>query len=59
MLIAIRGVKLYAQCYTWSEAISPLLYIELSFMLIAINEMKRYAHCYTWINGLCSMLYKE
>ena len=28
MLIAIRGVKLYAQCYTRSEAISSLLYIE-------------------------------
>ena len=27
MLIAIRGVKLYAQSYTRSEAISSLVYI--------------------------------
>ena len=29
MVIAIHGVNLYAQCYTWSEAICPLLHIEL------------------------------
>ena len=32
MVIAIHGVNLYAQCYTWSEAICPLLYIELTRM---------------------------
>ena len=29
MLIAIHGVKFYAHCYTWSEALCPLLYMEL------------------------------
>ena len=47
MLIAIHGVKLYAQCYTRSEAIWSLLYVELSFMLNAIQEVKLYPHCYT------------
>ena len=28
MLIAIHGVKLYAQCYTSSETICSLLYME-------------------------------
>ena len=46
MLIAIHGVKPYAQCYTmlymsltlyahchtWSEALCPLLYMELMHM---------------------------
>ena len=44
MLIAKHGMKLYALCYTRSEAIFSLLYIECSF----IHEMKRHAHCYTW-----------
>ena len=59
MLISIHGVKLYAQCYTRSEAICSLLYMELSFMLIATHEVKRSAHCYTWIEALGSMLYEE
>ena len=29
MLIAIHGVKFYAHCYTCSEALCPLLYMEL------------------------------
>ena len=29
MLIAIHGVKFYALCYSWIEAICPLLYMEL------------------------------
>ena len=59
MLISIQGVKLYAQCYTRSEAMCSLLYMELNFMLIATHEVKRSAHCYTWIEALGSMLYEE
>ena len=44
----IYGVKLYGQCYTRSEAICSLLYMELSFMVNAIQGVKLYAHCYTW-----------
>ena len=40
MLYAIQGVKLYANCYTSSEA---------------LNMKKRHAHCYTWSEALCSM----
>ena len=40
MLNAIFGVKLYTQCYTRSEAISSLLYMERSFMPIAIVGVK-------------------
>ena len=47
MLIAIQGVKLYAHCYTWSEASCSLLYINGSFMLIAILGVKHYALSYT------------
>ena len=36
MLISIHGVKLYAYCYTRSEAMCSLLYMECSLMLIAI-----------------------
>ena len=43
MLIAIHGVKLYAQC----------------FMFIAVHEVKHYAHFYTRSEALCSLLYKE
>ena len=32
MLIAIHGVKFYAHCYSWIEALSPLLYMELIHM---------------------------
>ena len=66
MLIAINGVKLYAhyytwsklyaQCYTRSEAICSLLYVELSFMLNAIHGVKLYPHCYTSSEALCSLL---
>ena len=59
MLIAMQGVKLCAHCYTWSEAMCSLLYMECSFMHIAIHEVKRYAHCYTWSQAPGSMLYKE
>ena len=57
MLIAIHGVKLYAQSYTCSEALCSLLYMESSFMLItmhgvsfmlnAIQGVKLFCHCYT------------
>ena len=59
MLISKHGVMLYAQCYTRSEAICSLLYMELSLMLIATHEVKRSALCYTWIEALGSMLYEE
>ena len=29
MLIAMQGVKLCAHCYTWIEALCPLLFMEL------------------------------
>ena len=32
MLIAIHGVKLHAHCHTWSEALCPLLHMELIHM---------------------------
>ena len=47
MLIAIHGVKLYAQCHTRSEAICSLLYMEGSFNLNTTHGMKLYAQCYT------------
>ena len=56
MLIAIHGVKLYGQCYTRSEAICSLLYMELSFILNAVQGVKLYAHCNTWSKALCSLL---
>ena len=59
MLIAIHGVKLYCQCYTRSEAICSLLYMEVSFMLIAIIGVKLYAYYYIWIEALCSLLLME
>ena len=59
MLIALHREKLYAQCYTRSEAICSLLYMELSFMVNAIQGVKLYAHCYTWSESLCSLLYME
>ena len=42
MLNAIQGVKLYAHCFTSSEALCSLLYMNLSIMLIAISGMKLY-----------------
>ena len=53
MLIAMHGVKPCAHCYTRSEAICSLLYMQLSFMLIPIHEAKHYAHYYTWSEALC------
>ena len=32
MLIAMHGVKLYAHCYAWSEALCALLYMEWIYM---------------------------
>ena len=40
MLIPMQGVKLCAHCYTWSEALCSLLYMECSVMLIAIHGVK-------------------
>ena len=59
MLIAIHGVKLYGQCYTRSEAICSLLYMEVRFMLIAIIGVKLYAYYYMWIEAFCSLLFME
>ena len=56
MLVTIHEVKLYAQCYTWSEAICSLLNEELSFMLNAIQGVKQYPPCYTSSEALCSLL---
>ena len=56
MLIAIHGVKLYAHCYTRSEALCSLLCKELSYVLIVIHGVKLYAHCYTWSEALCALL---
>ena len=47
MLNAIQGVKLYAHCNTWSEALCSLLYVKRSVMLIAMHGVKLYAQCYT------------
>ena len=58
MLIAIHGVKLYAHCFTRSEAIRSLLYKEGSDMFIAVHGVKLYAHFYTWNEALCSLQYK-
>ena len=55
MLNAILGVKLNTQCYTRSEAISSLLYMERSMpiailrekhFLIVTHGVRLYAHCY-------------
>ena len=54
-LIVTHGVKLYAQSFTWSENLCPLLYLVSSVML----GVKLYAHCYTWSEVLCALLYME
>ena len=59
MVIAVQGVKLYAHCYTWSEAICSLLYIEGSILLISIHGVALYAHCYARSEAMCSLLYME
>ena len=59
MLNAIQGVKLYAHCYTWSDTLRSLLYMESSFMLTAIHGVKLYAQCYTRSEAICSLLYME
>ena len=48
MFNAIKGVKYHALCYTWSEGLRLLLYMESSSKLNAIQGVKLYAHCYTW-----------
>ena len=58
-LIAIPGMKCIAYCYTFSEALCSLLYMERIFMLISIHGMKLYAHSYTWSEALCSLLRME
>ena len=45
MLISIHGVKLYAHCYTWREALCSL-------------PLMCFAHWYTWSEALSSILYK-
>ena len=59
MVNAVQGVKLYAHCYTWSEAICSLLYIEGSILLISILGVALYAHCYARSEAMCSLLYME
>ena len=59
MVNAVQGVKLYAHCYIWSEAICSLLYIEGSILLISIHGVALYAHCYAWSEAMCSLLYME
>ena len=59
MLNSIHEVKLCAHCYSWSEALCSLLYIDRSFMLNVIQGVKLYAHCYTRSEALCSYLYME
>ena len=69
MLIAIHGVKLYAQsytrwkvyahCYTWIEALCSFLYMNRSYILIVIHGVKLYAHYYTWSEAFCSLLCME
>ena len=59
MVDAVQGVKLYAHCYTWSEAICSLLYIEGSILLISIHGVALYAHCYARSEAMCSLLYME
>ena len=50
MLIVMHGVKLYAHCYTWSEALSSVL---------DISGVKLYAECYTRSEAVCTLLYME
>ena len=59
MLNAIHGVKLYGHCYTRSEALCSLLYMEVSFVLFAIHGEKLYADCYTWSEASSSLLYLD
>ena len=54
-LIAIPGMKCNAYCYTFSEALCSLLYMERIFMLISVHGMKLYAHSYTSSEALCSL----
>ena len=44
MLNAIQGVKLYAHCYTWSEALCPLLSAILGgkHLLIVTHRVRLY-----------------
>ena len=64
MLIALHVVKLYAHCYTWSEALCSLLYMEQSVMCIAIHGVdihgvKPYACWWKWSEASYSMLNME
>ena len=59
MLNAIQGVKLYAHCNSWSEALCLLLYMKRSVMLIAMHGVKLYAQCYTRSEALCSLVQME
>ena len=56
---AFQGVKLYAHCYTSSEAICSLLYMEGSIMLISIHGVTLYVHYYSRSEAMCSLLYME
>ena len=64
MLNIIHEFKLYAHCHTWSEALCPLLHMELihmgcSYMLNAIHGVKHFAQCYTRSEAICSLLHIE
>ena len=59
MVIAIHGVKICAQCFTRSEAICSLLFMEGTIMLISRHGVMLYAHCYARSEAMCSLLYME
>ena len=48
MIIATKGVRLFARCFKWSEAVHSLLYMERSYMTNIIQGVKLYAHRYIW-----------
>ena len=49
MLFAIHGVKHYAHCYTWSEAIYSMINKERSYMILIDKQGEKLcAHCYSW-----------
>ena len=59
MLVSTDGVKVYAQCYTWIEALCSLLYMKRSVMLTAMHGVKLYAQCYTRSEAICSLQFME
>ena len=56
MVNALQGVTIYAHCYTWSEALCSMLYMNSSFMHIAVHRVKLYSQSYRRREALCSLL---